>query len=118
MHYIPAATLLFASFAATAQDQPITYDGVKALAMKADYQAQRNLAYGYAAFPYKGQIENPLLACAWYQVVLHSGSPKLHAGDVGNVQVYCGKLDQMARAAAEEQGRVLFRQVYKREPKF
>jgi hypothetical protein len=118
MRHIQAAAVLFASFAVVAQDQPTSYEGVKALAMEGNYQAQRNLAYGYAAFQHKGQDKNPLLACAWYLVVLHSGSPKLNAGDIGNVQVYCDKLTSTMRAAADGQARVLFQQVYKREAKF
>lgn len=102
----------------TSAKTPTTFKGVEAAAMKGDYQAQRNLAFGYASFPYEGQVKNPMLACAWYTVVLNSGSPMLGAGDVGNVNVYCGKLDPASRTAAEEQGRVLFRQVYKRPPNF
>jgi hypothetical protein len=118
MRYIQAVVVLFASLAVVAQDQPTDYEGVKALAMKGNYQAQRNLAYGYAAFQYKGQEKNTLLACAWYLVVLHSGSPKLNEGDVGNVQIYYGKLTSTMRAAADGQARALFHQVYKREAKF
>lgn len=97
---------------------PNTFKSVESAAMKGDYQAQRNLAYGYASFPYEGQIKNPMLACAWYTVVLNSGSPMLGPGDVGNVNVYCGKLDALSRSAAEEQSRVLFSQIYKRKPRF
>lgn len=118
MRHITAAVALFAAFTVFAQDQPKTYEGVKALAMKGNYQAQRNLAYGYAAYPYKDQDKNPLLACAWYLVVLHSGSPKLNEGDTGNVQVYCEKLAGVSQAAATGQARVLFQQIYKREAKF
>ncbi|MDH0048597.1 hypothetical protein [Comamonas terrigena] len=58
-----------------------------------DYQAQRNLAYGYAAQPYPGQEKNRLLACAWYLVVLNSNHPQADGGDVSNVETYCGALD-------------------------
>lgn len=91
---------------------------VLALAMKGDYQAQRNVAYGYVDWPYKGQDKNPMLGCAWYLVVLNSGSTKLHAGDTGNVQVHCGKLDALSQQASLGQARKLFSQIYKKEPKF
>jgi hypothetical protein len=116
-HTIVLAALL-APLAALSQVQPTTFEGVEALAKKGDYQAQRNLAFGYASLPYKGQEKNPLLACAWYLVVLHSGSPKLGEGDVGNVNVYCGRLTDTSLAASTGQARVIFRQIYKREPKF
>lgn len=118
MQRIKTAIALFTSLTAFAQDQPAIYEDVKALAMKGDYQAQRNIAYGYAAYPYKGQDKNPLLACAWYLVVLHSGSTKLNQGDIGNVQVYCEKLTPASQAGATGQARVLFQQIYKREAKF
>jgi len=91
---------------------------VESQAMKGDYQAQRNLAYGYASWPYKGQTKNPILGCAWYLVVLHSGSPRIDQGDIGNVSVYCDKLDTKSQAAANGQARLLFKQIYKSATQF
>jgi len=118
MRCIRTIATLFVPIAVFAQEQPTTYEGVKAFAMKGNYQAQRNIAYGYASYPYKGQEKNPLLACAWYLVVLHSGSPKLDEGDIGNAKFYCDDLKVESRAAATSQARVLFYQVYKRKAKF
>ncbi|MDD5391179.1 MAG: hypothetical protein PHD37_17720 [Gallionellaceae bacterium] len=89
-------------------DQPHTFDAVRDLAMKGNYQAQRNLAFGYAGgMPYKGQDVNPILGCAWYKVVLLSGSEKVNQTDTGNVQVFCGKLSADEQAAAERQAQVI-----------
>jgi hypothetical protein len=118
MRHTIALAALLAPLAALSQVQPSTFEGVESLAKRGDYQAQRNLAFGYASLPYKGQEKNPLLACAWYLVVLHSGSPKLDEGDAGNVQVYCGRLTDTSRAASTGQARVLFSQIYKREARF
>lgn len=63
-------------------------------AKRGDYQAQRNLAYGYVAYPYPGQEKNRVLGCAWYLVVLNSGHPQANVGDEGNVQTYCGALEK------------------------
>lgn len=63
-------------------------------AKRGDYQAQRNLAYGYAAQPYPGQEKNRVLGCAWYLVILNSGHPQANAGDESNVQTYCGALEK------------------------
>jgi hypothetical protein len=90
-----------------------SFAAVESQAMKGDYQAQRNLAYGYVSWPYKGQTKNPILGCAWYLVVLHSGSPRIDQGDIGNVSVYCDKLDIKSQAAAKGQARLLFKKIYK-----
>lgn len=66
-----------------------------------DYQAQRNLAYGFASTPYPGQQKNPVLGCAWYLVIKNSHHPQYGAGDEGNVSVYCGKLDSATLDAAK-----------------
>lgn len=89
-------------------------------AMRGDYQAQRNLAYGYAAYPYPGQSKDPVLACAWYLVVQYSGSPKVGPGDLGNVSVYCGqgKLDGNGQELAKAKGRALYKAIYKAQPPF
>lgn len=106
--------LLILSIGPAAADQPTDFDGVKAQAYKGDYQAQRNLAYGYASAPYKGQAKDQATACAWYLVVIRSDSPKLNAGDIGNVATYCEKLDFEARLKAERQANALYRTIYRK----
>lgn len=111
--------LVFATLLVSyAQGQPTTFAGVMALALKGDYQAQRNLAYGYASWPYKGQTKNPILACGWYQLIVHSGSAKVNPGDIGNVSVYCDRLQASEKGAALVQARVLYREIYKNNPSF
>ncbi|MDD2660452.1 MAG: hypothetical protein PHY54_12365 [Methylococcales bacterium] len=95
-----------------------SFQSIQALAMKKDYQAQRNLAYGYTSWPYQGQDKNPILGCAWYQLILNSGSPKVNQGDIGNVTVYCEKLDAKSQSAALAQARVLYKTIYKTPAKF
>jgi hypothetical protein len=63
-------------------------------AKRGDYQAQRNLAYGFAAHPYPGQEKNRVLGCAWYLVVLNSDHPQANTDDEINVQTYCGSLEK------------------------
>lgn len=82
---------------ANPDNYPLVYD----LALHGDYQAQRNIAYGFASYPYNGQEKNRVLGCAWYLVVLNSGSPKVNAGDQGNVDTYCGKLEPDLLTAAK-----------------
>lgn len=97
-----------------------SFSFVEKKAMAGDYQAQRNIAYGYASYPYPGQVKNPVMACAWYLVVLHSGSPKAGDGDVGNVSVYCGngKLDGNSQELAKVKARALYKSIYKAQPQF
>ena len=110
--------LLSRSVAASTQPQSNSFSTVEALAFKGDYQAQRNVAFGYASLPLKGQTRDPIRACGWYELILQSGSPKLHAGDVGNVSVYCAKLDTDSRTAAKGQARALYKKIYKIQPNF
>lgn len=97
-----------------------SFSSVEKKALAGDYQAQRNLAYGYASYPYSGQSKDPVMACAWYLVVLHSGSQKAGQGDVGNVSVYCGnsKLDNNAQELAKVKARALYKSIYKVQPQF
>ncbi len=67
-------------------------DGVALMAMAGDYQAQRNLAYGYSTMPYPGQAKDPMRACAWRLVIKASNHRQYDAGDEGNVKVDCGPL--------------------------
>jgi hypothetical protein len=80
-------------------------------ANKGDYQAQRNLAYGFASSPYPGQEKNPILGCAWYLVVLNSGSPRVDVTDRNNVDVYCGKLDTTALDTAKQRALALLQEI-------
>ncbi len=78
------------------------FDSVYASAMRGNYQAQRNLAYGYSAAPYPGQQINPILACAWRIVILESGDELIDGGDVSNYKVDCN-LDDASQSAAQAQ---------------
>lgn len=99
--------LVLASFAASAE----TEKDLVAKSMAGDYQAQRNLAYGYAAGA-GGQKKDPQLACSWYLLVVRSDSPKLNVGDIGNLATYCDKLDLEKRLAAERKANSLHQQIY------
>lgn len=100
---------------AAAWAQAETFEQVQSKAMAGDYQAQRNVAFGYTSLPYKGQDKNPMLGCAWRLVIIKSGSPRVDQTDINNVRTYCGELDELQRSAAIEQARRLYRQIYRRE---
>ena len=93
-------------------------DRYKPKALKGDYQAQRNLAYTYATS--RDQfVSNPMLGCAWYQLIILSGSEKIGPGDISNVHVYCGKLPSDEQTVAEQQAKRLYEEIYlgrKRQP--
>lgn len=88
-------------------------DKLQAGAMRGDYQAQRNLAYSYAA-PMKGETGDKIKACAWYLVILQSGSSKINAGDTSNADTYCTRLSKMEQLAANSQATELVKQIYQR----
>lgn len=112
-----AAAISATSFVVKADE---TLSAVEKKALAGDYQSQRNLAYGYASYPYPGQSKDPVMACAWYLVVQYSGSPRVGDGDVGNVSVYCGKgkLDANSLEFAKVKGRALYKTIYKAQPQF
>lgn len=83
------------------------FQSVLNLALKGDYQAQRNIAFGYTQWPYKGQEKNPLLGCAWYLVITHSGSLKVNQGDIDNATLNCKVLEPLALQAAQKQAETL-----------
>ena len=101
--------MLIVSAGAHAQSQ----DKLLKKAIAGDYQAQRNLAYSYAN-PATGERADKIKSCAWYQVILKSGSDKVSVGDVGNVKVYCGALSDLERVAADGQAAELVKKIYKR----
>lgn len=110
MKKILTVALMLCSLQAMAVD----VDALRAKAMKGDYQAQRNLAYTLSTGSGSAKSENPMLGCAWYKVILLSGSEKVHDGDIGNVKVYCGKLTPDQQGVADSQARRLAKEIYTR----
>lgn len=80
-------------------------------AMAGDYQAQRNLAFGYATGDQRVQV-NSMKGCAWRYVILKSGSPRVDESDVSNFKVYCGKLDPVSAEAADAMAVRLLHEIY------
>lgn len=62
-------------------------------AYRGDYQAQRNIAYCLQDGCGGGIRRNPILACAWRQVILDSGSNRVDGTDQSNARLACGGLD-------------------------
>lgn len=94
-----------------AVSQRADFDSIKRAAMSGDYQAQRNLAFGYVSYPYKGQDMNPILGCAWYKTIIMTGSVKVNVTDTNNVEVYCNKLPQTQKEAAKYQAGELLKKI-------
>ncbi|WP_454908402.1 hypothetical protein [Variovorax gossypii] len=59
-----------------------------------DYDAQRNLAFTYSTggMDLNGK-KYPVAGCAWYLALSQMNASKIHAGDAGNVKVYCNRLE-------------------------
>jgi len=106
------AMLVFASSAHAAGDAARLKEYEPA-ARKGDYQAQRNLAFTYATSRDAG-VANPTLGCAWYKLILLSGSTKINDGDISNVRVYCGQLSREQQGVAEHQAQRLYREIYQK----
>ena len=106
---VSLAVFIFSQLIYPAQAQSLKETEIAALS--GDYQAQRNLAFGYASWPLEGQKKDAIKACAWYLLVLRSDSPKLNVGDVSNVLTYCDKLDPTLRLQAERIANSLHRKI-------
>jgi hypothetical protein len=79
-------------------------------ALKGDYQAQRNLAYGYVTGTF-GSPFDPVSGCAWYTAIVASGNPQVNSTDQGNVRVYCTKLPQVDHERALQRSADLLQQI-------
>lgn len=92
-----------------------TEDELKSKALSGDYQAQRNLAYGFATGDQGIKIDHAA-ACAWYLLILRSDSSRLDVSDVGNVATHCDPFKAGfgfdERLAAERQANALYRKIY------
>lgn len=108
MRRLLTAALLLCCLPALALD----VDALRDKAMKGDYQAQRNLAYTLATGSGSASSQNPILGCAWYKLIILSGSEKVNDGDIGNVRVYCGSLTAEQQVVANNQAKKLAKKIY------
>lgn len=77
------------------------------LSMNGNYQAQRNYAYMLQ------QNGDWLNACIWRGVIIDSGHKDAGSGDVSNLKLACGKLDQAQLALAQSKERTIMMQINK-----
>ncbi|MFY3864300.1 hypothetical protein ACOTJQ_30830 [Achromobacter xylosoxidans] len=81
---------------------------LKQKALAGDYQAQRNLAFGYSD-KFSGQNKNPVLACAWRMVILTT--EQADETDMSNYNTYCGKLPPGLLSIAQMKAELLLRRI-------
>lgn len=91
--------------------QAKSFEEVKSAALHGDYQAQRNLAFGYTDMPYKEQRKNPILGCAWRIVILTSDLAD--DTDQMNYQLYCGRISKAEYDIAKTKAESLMRTLEK-----
>lgn len=89
-----AASFCAHAFAQTIEPAsvPAEVEQLRRSASQGDYNAQRNLAYTYATGQGMDGKKVPKAACAWYLAIPYLNPKKFHAGDSGNVSLYCQKL--------------------------
>lgn len=63
-------------------------------ALKGDYQAMRNVAFVWSTDAAKQRPEASVVGCAWYALILQKHASRAHEGDVGNRDLYCGRLSR------------------------
>lgn len=84
------------------------------LAMKGDYQAQRNIAFAFAQgvnAPSK-VTRRPIQACAWRIVIMASGSAKVDQTDQGNLTSDCASLDKDDAERSLAVANLIYREAY------
>ncbi|CUI99469.1 Uncharacterised protein [Achromobacter sp. 2789STDY5608621] len=81
---------------------------LKQKALAGDYQAQRNLAFGYSD-KFSDQNKNPVLACAWRMVILTT--EQADETDMSNYNTYCGKLPPGLLSIAQMKAELLLRRI-------
>lgn len=92
-----------------------TYRKWYPLALKGDYQGQRNVAFCLITGCDGAVTINKPLGCAWRAVILVSGSRQVDQGDVMNFDSHCrGKLTQSEAMVAGSQYAALFQRIYRR----
>lgn len=82
-------------------------------ALAGNYQAQRNIAFGFSTANH--MVRNPVQACAWRIVILASLSPSIDASDTGNYRFDCGKLDLPQLDEAKATATLIGKRVYGRD---
>jgi len=81
---------------------------LKQKALAGDYQAQRNLAFGYSD-RFSDQKKNPVLACAWRMVILTT--EQADETDMSNYNTYCGKLPPDLLSIAQMKAELLLKHI-------
>ena len=84
------------------------------LAMRGDYQGQRNVAFCLSRGCDGAVFQRPITGCAWRMVIVGSGSPKVDSTDTANLKNECGKLDEVDRQAAAAQATTLMAKIPRR----
>lgn len=84
------------------------------LALRGDYQGQRNVAYCLSDGCDGAVMKKPITSCAWRIVIVGSGSPKVDQIDTNNLKNACGRLDETERQAAAAQAATLLAKIPRR----
>jgi hypothetical protein len=80
-------------------------------AMRGDYQSQRNLAYVMGTEKRDTEGYDPLMACAWRQVILASGHTQADMSDVQNEKTACDHLSKNEQDIAHVKAQLLLKQI-------
>lgn len=87
------------------------FEGFKTKAMRGDYKAQRNLAYIMQTEKRDTEAFDPMMACAWRQVILASGHKRADMSDVQNEKLACGQLSKNVQDIAHIKALALLQQI-------
>ncbi len=83
------------------------WTGLYADAIGGRIESQRKVSFCLSTGCDKGIVVEPVLGCAWRQVIAASRNPQITDADRRNIERYCGRdmLDDAERAVARDQSR-------------
>ncbi|MBB3314533.1 MULTISPECIES: hypothetical protein [Rhizobium] len=105
--YVPKVSCRQSGAAARCEQIRADWTGLYADAIGGRIESQRKVSFCLSTGCDRGIVVEPVLGCAWREVIAASRNPQITDADRRNVERYCGPhvLDATGRAAASDQSR-------------
>ncbi|WP_431321739.1 hypothetical protein [Rhizobium sp. YTU87027] len=105
--YVPKISCHQSDAAERCEQIRADWTGLYADAIGGRIESQRKVSFCLSTGCDKGIVVEPILGCAWRQVIAASRNPQINDADRSNIERYCGPhvLDDAGRTAADDQSR-------------
>ncbi|CDM56835.1 MULTISPECIES: hypothetical protein [Rhizobium] len=103
--YVPKISCHESDAAERCAEIRAAWTGLYADAIAGRVESQRKVSFCLSTGCNKGIVVEPILGCAWRQVIAASRNPQINDADRANINRYCGPraLDDAGRKAARDQ---------------